>query len=245
MENLKKRIVEEAKKYIGVPYVWGGKTPSGFDCSGLVQYVYRQVGIDMPRITYKQYQIGVQVINNCFDIGDLIFFKGISNSIICPSLVGIYIGDDKYITASKTGDFVKIFKVSDKDDILGVKRIINSDNNIILSCTNFENAYIGDIKYSLYKYIVKMNAENINIRCGKFAYYKLSNLAGFSAGSKKNIFGILNLNGEIIKIYCVPDLLNKKELIISSQAKYVINKKEQEVIMDGTIYNNDIVLEIA
>lgn len=97
-------IVEEAKKYLGVPYVWGGTTPSGFDCSGLVQYVCASLGITVDRVTYDQINNGIPVTQSELQPGDLVFFE--KNGDIHH--VGIYVGNGEFIHAPSTGDVVKI-----------------------------------------------------------------------------------------------------------------------------------------
>ncbi len=93
-------IVATAKKYIGVPYVWGGTSPSGFDCSGLVQYVFRQHGILLNRTCVTQYKQGVYVSKGNLRPGDLVFFQNTYGSGI--SHVGIYIGGGQFIHASSS-----------------------------------------------------------------------------------------------------------------------------------------------
>ncbi|MFB3161909.1 NlpC/P60 family protein [Neobacillus sp. 179-J 1A1 HS] len=95
-------VIANAKQYLGVPYVWGGSTPSGFDCSGFVSYVYRSVGISLPRTSSAQQNVGTRISMNQLQPGDLVF-KGM------PAYhVGIYIGGGQYIHAPQTGDVVKI-----------------------------------------------------------------------------------------------------------------------------------------
>lgn len=95
-------VIANAKQYLGVPYVWGGSTPSGFDCSGFVSYVYRSVGISLPRTSSAQQNVGTRISFNQLQPGDLVF-KG------SPAYhVGIYIGGGQYIHAPQTGDVVKI-----------------------------------------------------------------------------------------------------------------------------------------
>ncbi|WP_163239091.1 C40 family peptidase [Clostridium sporogenes] len=102
-------IVQYAKKFLGVPYVWGGTTPNGFDCSGFVQYVYAHFGKQLPRTTYTQVKCGTAVSLNNLRPGDLVFFYPGSNG---PDHVGIYIGNNQYIHAPHTGDHVKISYLS-------------------------------------------------------------------------------------------------------------------------------------
>jgi peptidoglycan DL-endopeptidase CwlO len=95
-------VIANAKQYLGVPYVWGGSTPSGFDCSGFVSYVYRSVGISLPRTSSAQQNVGTRISLNQVQPGDLVF-RG------SPAYhVGIYIGGGQYIHAPQTGDVVKI-----------------------------------------------------------------------------------------------------------------------------------------
>ncbi len=100
-------IVNSAMKYLGVPYVWGGTSPSGFDCSGLVQYVCNQNGISVPRVAASQRGAGQYVSRENLQPGDLVFFShggGISH-------VGIYVGNGNMIHAPQTGDVVKISSI--------------------------------------------------------------------------------------------------------------------------------------
>jgi len=108
-----------ALQYIGVPYVWGGASPSGFDCSGLVTYVFAQLGIALPHYAAAQYTYGDPVPFDDLQPGDLVFFNGLDH-------VGIYIGDGQYVDAPDTGSFVRIDSLSDPWAIanyVGARRI--------------------------------------------------------------------------------------------------------------------------
>jgi peptidoglycan DL-endopeptidase CwlO len=94
-----------AARYLGVPYRWGGASPSGFDCSGLVMYVYAQLGISLPHYTVAQYHMGVAVSRSQLQPGDLVFFDGLGH-------VGIYIGQNQFIHAPHTGDVVKVSSIT-------------------------------------------------------------------------------------------------------------------------------------
>ena len=94
-------VVGIAMNYLGVPYVWGGASPSGFDCSGFTMYVYAQVGISLPHNAAMQYGMGSPVGREFLQPGDLVFFNGLGH-------VGLYIGGGQFIHAPHTGDVVKI-----------------------------------------------------------------------------------------------------------------------------------------
>jgi len=103
--NVHGGVVGIAMQYLGVPYVWGGSTPRGFDCSGFVSYVFAQIGVSMPHSSYSQFAMGTPVSIGQLQAGDLVFFTGASH-------VGIYIGGGQFIHAPHTGDVVKISSLS-------------------------------------------------------------------------------------------------------------------------------------
>jgi len=94
-----------AMRYLGVPYVWGGASPAGFDCSGLVMYVFAQLGVSLPHYTGAQWNMGVPVARGDLQPGDLVFFDGLGH-------VGIYIGGGQFIHAPHTGTVVQISSLS-------------------------------------------------------------------------------------------------------------------------------------
>jgi len=104
-------MVKTATQYLGTPYVWGGTTPQGFDCSGFVQYLYGQQGVQIPRTTYEQWKVGQPVGNiDELEVGDLVFFNMGSRG---PEHEGLYIGNGQFIQAPHTGDVVKISSLRD------------------------------------------------------------------------------------------------------------------------------------
>ncbi|MBU3186659.1 phage tail tape measure protein [Clostridium estertheticum] len=118
-------IVEQAKKYLGTPYVWGGESTKGFDCSGLVQYVYKQLGKDIGRTTYDQVKEGTKVEKKDLKPGDVVFFGDPS----APHHEAIYAGDGNIIQAPQTGDVVKISKLSDRNDYATARRMMASSSS--------------------------------------------------------------------------------------------------------------------
>ena len=108
-----------ASSFQGTPYVWGGEKPGGFDCSGLVQYVYGKLGVDLPRHSADQAKVGTPVALNDLRAGDLVFFGTPVDH------VGIYAGDGKMVVAPHTGDVVKLQDV-DFDRVTAARRVTGS-----------------------------------------------------------------------------------------------------------------------
>ena len=96
-------VIAAARRYLGVPYLWGGTDPSrGLDCSGFVQRVYADLGISLPRVSVDQSKQGAAVASLAqARPGDLVYWSG------SPNHIGIYAGDGKMLVAPKTGDVVK------------------------------------------------------------------------------------------------------------------------------------------
>lgn len=105
--DLRRELVKTARKFIGVPYKWGGTSPKkGFDCSGLALVVYRLNGLDLPRASFQQFEAGTSVGRRDLMPGDLVFFATRKSRRV--SHVGIYIGDDRFIHAPRRGKKVCI-----------------------------------------------------------------------------------------------------------------------------------------
>jgi peptidoglycan DL-endopeptidase CwlO len=98
-------VVGIAMQYLGIPYVYGGSSPSGFDCSGFIMYVYAQVGVSLPHNAAAQYGHGTPVDRSQLQPGDLVFFNGLGHA-------GIYVGGGSFIHSPHTGDVVKISSMS-------------------------------------------------------------------------------------------------------------------------------------
>ncbi|HBM97422.1 TPA: hypothetical protein DD394_08090 [bacterium UBP9_UBA11836] len=116
-------LLNKARSYMGVPYVWGGTTPSGFDCSGYVQYVYGQVGINLPRTADVQFNEGQAVSFGGEAPGDMVFFETYAPG---ASHVGIYLGNGEFIHASSSG-YVRVSSLEEsyfKARYLGAKRVL-------------------------------------------------------------------------------------------------------------------------
>ena len=114
-----KSLIEEAEKYLKVPYLWGGETPTGFDCSGLMQYVFNSQGMTIPRTSEEQQRATTTVSMSEIKPGDLVFNKDSD-----ATHVGMYVGNDMYIQAPHTGDVIKISKLS-TSNMKYVGRVVN------------------------------------------------------------------------------------------------------------------------
>ena len=108
--------VETALGYHGIPYVWGGESTSGFDCSGLVLYVFKQHGVDLPHYSGAQFQLGEKIVPADLQPGDVVFFGSPIHH------VGIYVGGGYFIHAPRTGDFVKLSRLAERSDYAGARR---------------------------------------------------------------------------------------------------------------------------
>ncbi len=118
-----RRLTSMALSYLGVPYVYGGSSPSGFDCSGFVSYVFAQAGIHLPRTADDQYLVGRPVSRENLRTGDLVFFVDDSGEL---SHVGMYLKDGEFIHAStSTGiDFDSLHRDWRREHYLGARRIV-------------------------------------------------------------------------------------------------------------------------
>lgn len=98
-------VLQVAQSRIGAPYRYGGAGPDAFDCSGLVAYAYRQVGVTVPRTAAQQFAVAAPVKRSELRPGDLVFFRLASSNV---SHVGIYAGDDRFVHAPQSGGNVRI-----------------------------------------------------------------------------------------------------------------------------------------
>jgi len=102
--RMRAELIDQARNMMGTPYVWGGATPDGFDCSGLVQYSFYQIGVEVPRTAALQVEASQPVSIDSLRPGDLLFFDTTKRY----SHVGIYVGKGRFIHAPRTGRAVSI-----------------------------------------------------------------------------------------------------------------------------------------
>jgi cell wall-associated NlpC family hydrolase len=116
--TLAQRAVRLARKQLGVPYAWGGASPSGFDCSGLVYWVYGRLGVRLPHNAAALYSVGRPVPRSALRPGDLVFFSGLGH-------VGLYIGHGRMIHAPQSGRTVEIQRLDRRSNPpVGARRIV-------------------------------------------------------------------------------------------------------------------------
>jgi peptidoglycan endopeptidase LytF len=125
MEQVKLAIVEDSKNYLGIPYVWGGETTSGFDCSGFLYFMFNKHGVDMPRVTSGDYyKMGTSISKAELEPGDLVFFGVNVPGVV--SHVGFYMGDNQYISATSSKG-IAIYSLDNpywSKYYMGAKRVI-------------------------------------------------------------------------------------------------------------------------
>ena len=124
--DLRANLVATARDYLGVPYLWGGTTAKGFDCSGLAMAVYRLNGLELPRASRDQYEAGQPVAQDKLRPGDLVFFATASKGEV--SHVGIYIGGDLFIHAPGRGHRITRDRLADpyfKERFLGARSFLS------------------------------------------------------------------------------------------------------------------------
>ena len=118
--TLGQRAVTIAAGELGVPYRYGGSSPSGFDCSGLVAYVYAKLGVRLPHNAAAQYSYGRAVDRGHLKPGDLVFFHGLGH-------VGLYIGKGRMIHAPQSGERVSIQSLASRSgSVEGARRLVRS-----------------------------------------------------------------------------------------------------------------------
>lgn len=125
VETVGQQLVNYAYNFLGTPYVWGGTSTSGFDCSGFTQYVYAQMGYSIKRTAQQQYNSNGYEVTN-LQPGDLVFFSN-TYSASGVTHVGIYIGDNQFIHAANSGSGVKITSLGDDyyaARYVGAKRVV-------------------------------------------------------------------------------------------------------------------------
>jgi cell wall-associated NlpC family hydrolase len=113
------RAVELALDMVGTPYRWGGESPSGFDCSGLVRWAYGRVGIDLPHNSYALYGEGRRVPSADLSAGDILFFEGLGH-------VGLYVGRGRMVHSPQTGRSVEVVRLATTNygaRLVGARRV--------------------------------------------------------------------------------------------------------------------------
>ena len=138
------KIERLAKKYLGGKYTWGGTSPrTGMDCSGYTQFVFKKVGIKIPRTALSQSKIGKPIDSTEFKKGDLLFFLTDKKRGIPVTHVGIYLDNNKFIHAASSKKGIIISSLSGKygEMLVDAKRILNTQTRKKLTPKVFDDAY--------------------------------------------------------------------------------------------------------
>ena len=128
LNNLLNKIIKESNTYLGTPYLWGGTTRNGIDCSAFVKNVYLSIGIKLPRVSQNQAKVGKTITLDKIRKGDLIFFETDKNRPNTVSHVGIYLGSGNLIHASSKNKKVVIVPLNQGyflSKIVIIKRIVD------------------------------------------------------------------------------------------------------------------------
>jgi cell wall-associated NlpC family hydrolase len=143
------QVVSEAQQYVGTPYVWGGTTPTGFDCSGFTQYVYGQLGMQLPRTSEEQATAGTAVASLAdAQPGDLVFFAGSDGTASAPGHVGIYVGNGDMIDAPYTGTTVQVQPVADAGPVVAIRQVLPSASisSVVMGNVTVPAQYVGTVE---------------------------------------------------------------------------------------------------
>jgi hypothetical protein len=192
-------IVEYAKTFQGIPYKYGGTTPSGFDCSGFVGYVYKKYDIQLPRTAAGQFYQGKVISSAEMAPGDLVYFATTSSG---PSHAGMYIGDRKFIhSASRGVEITSLDSNYFKPRFLGARRFIEPASAQVKDATTLLPMKKGQIGMVTIKKKINLWQRDTNNKLtavrvlqpgDKFRVYSKDNLYGgqFNLGSKLYITNI-------------------------------------------------------
>lgn len=120
VDGWRKGVVEYAKQFVGTPYVWGGTSPDGFDCSGLLQYVFKDFGINLPRVSYQQANYGKRISLDKLKPGDLVSWDNSSRNNGADH-IAIYAGNGQIIEAARPGTNVRVRRLDPNEDAWGVR----------------------------------------------------------------------------------------------------------------------------
>ncbi|CAM3264734.1 C40 family peptidase [Filibacter tadaridae] len=158
--NSSTSLINTARNYMGTPYSYGGTTPSGFDCSGYIQYVFNKAGQSVPRTTGQQYASGKVVSKSNLQTGDLVFFNTSGSGV---SHVGIYIGSSNFIHAS-TSRGVMISSINDPyywgSRYIGARRVANFTSSAVTQVSKQK----AEVKYATRAEIAEILAEKLNLK---------------------------------------------------------------------------------
>ena len=140
-------ILETARKFLGVKYIWAANGPFAFDCSGFTKYVFKKSGISLPRYSGHQANVGKKIEFSQMKKGDLVFFDTTKKFRKKVNHVGIFIGNNKFIHASSGGKKVMITSFSKKkfykNKFLYARRVINTNQNFALNIQSNKNTSIN------------------------------------------------------------------------------------------------------
>ncbi|GKV64925.1 hypothetical protein NCCP2331_10780 [Sporosarcina sp. NCCP-2331] len=211
---------------MGTPYVYGGTTPSGFDCSGYIQYVFKKEGHSVPRTTGQQFSTGTSVSKNNLQVGDLVFFNTTGRGV---SHVGVYAGSNNFIHAS-TSKGVTVTSLNDPyywgSRYIGARRVASFDDEKMVAAA----APVKEVVYASRAEVAKELAETLQLdtASANVTFNDVDesnpNYAAIAAVAEANIFsgdqGNFMPDGELTRAQMAKVLVQAFDLHGSAQANF-------------------------
>ncbi|WP_153722086.1 MULTISPECIES: C40 family peptidase [Sporosarcina] len=224
--NSSTSLISSLRTHMGTPYVYGGTTPSGFDCSGYIQYVFKKEGHSVPRTTGQQFSTGTSVSKNNLQVGDLVFFNTTGRGV---SHVGVYAGSNNFIHAS-TSKGVTVTSLNDPyywgSRYIGARRVASFDDEKMVAAA----APVKEVVYASRAEVAKELAETLQLdtASANVTFNDVDesnpNYAAIAAVAEANIFsgdqGNFMPDGELTRAQMAKVLVQAFDLHGSAQANF-------------------------
>lgn len=236
--GIRQQIVDSALKYQGVPYVWGGASPSGFDSSGIIWFVFNENGIEIPRVSFDIYEAGTPISKSELLPGDLVFFEGYRPG---PSHGVIYIGNGEFVHSPSAGSTVSVSSLDApyySERYYGAVRFIDSTNvRVLVNNDEIEfsdqKPFINDSNRTMVP--VRFVSEELGAEVdwdpnkgdkGRVIIKKDDTLIHLSVGSST-----YTINGESKEMDTATSILGSRTIV---PLRFIIEALEAEIVWDSS-----------